>query len=211
MVRIGYLQLDQYLRTYYPLNDDCTDLVAKIYLLLPPNHDRTRTMVTFTDITHLFKLMTQNALLTCTVGHSPCHLSCQNDHALDEARELQDLLFEMTENSLPVLDSILAVRLVLCPAEWEQPFVFERPAIWIIFKEHTVLPGEWPWYGACNLNRESILLWEKWWHSLGIPNPKKWLLHFKVQRGTEEIVKSTVIPHGIGACMVMSEQGLLKH
>lgn len=46
-----------------------------------------------------------------------------------------------------------------------------------MFKEHSTLPGEWPWYGAHNPNHGIVLLWRRWLEDSGAAGLQRWHMH----------------------------------
>lgn len=144
-VRTQLSLLNRYLRTYYPLGNNRSRGAALLHLILPNNADRSEPVVPYTDITHLFVLMARNAHFTCTFEQA----SANNEQAVAESQELQDLLRDVSLAAKPMLDSIFSVRLVMAKeGNFWNPTIkatkHRRPVVWFVFKEHATLPGEWP-------------------------------------------------------------------
>ncbi|KAF9698016.1 hypothetical protein EKO04_004195 [Ascochyta lentis] len=140
--------------------------------------------------------MAQNPHFALTVGQA------YQDHALalSEAHELQGLLRNISQKAQSFLDSIITVRLSMRCAGWDvrksPPVVVkdaERPAVLFTFREHSTLPGEWPWYGAHDLNHESVILWKQWMEERGASGLQRWHVEIAAQRGTKEATRWTTV------------------
>lgn len=113
-VRIRHSRLNRYLQNLYLLRDDRAHGAAKLQLLLLNNGERPRTSVPFIGLIHLFRLVLQNKASTCRFTHS----SQSHELALDEAKELRDLLRKVSRSAEPALGSIIVVRIVIARAKW---------------------------------------------------------------------------------------------
>lgn len=159
-IKVRLAQLDSYLQNFYPL------LVTKrlhvyISLIFPDKCDRWQSPRFWRDITGLVKVMAQNEHLKCTIAH----VSETCEAALEEAQELDGFLRNIRREA--PRDSITSVQLLSRRADWSEKdrrivVPGERPVILVTFREHCALPGEWPWYGAHDLNHESLTIWTEW-------------------------------------------------
>lgn len=208
-VRVRLSQLDIYLHSLYPLR--ATEHPhANVELVLPPLGDKVPAASFPQDLPGLTKLMALNNDFNCTVVHPRKQVS-----------GLQDLLRNISRKAEPFLDSIVSVQLSsrnLLPLDMRYDLIHNNPIasvrlssrnlypgdmrydlIHITFKEHQTLPGEWPWYGADNLNYESLLLWKKWSKDLGISSSEGWSVDITVQPLIKDIERFTPIwIEGIG-------------
>jgi hypothetical protein len=139
--------------------------------------------------------MSQNEQFSCTVANP----SQSHELALGEARELRGLLHQISSHATAILPWVINVRMVIAKAGWTEsksPTVEndnERPAIWFMFKEHKILPGEWPWYGAHDLNAESVALWQQWLEDTGAVGLQRWNIHVTAHRDGYKLVDETTI------------------
>ncbi|KAH6621872.1 hypothetical protein C7974DRAFT_456628 [Boeremia exigua] len=180
-VRVREFHLERYLVKFHSLdNTVCSH--ANLCLLLPQYFNgswiRSRAV---TDITSLFKAMVQNKNLNCKMA-----TVWPPGGAVDDMKELDDILSKVSHNAIPVLDSIVSVQLSVSQ---------HRPIVHFTLKEHRTLPGEWPWYGAYDLNRESLLLWVKWFEGLGLLEAglKVWCIDITAEPHDDNIASFTPI------------------
>lgn len=70
-----------------------------------------------------------------------------------------------------------------------------RPAAWFLLNRHTVLPNEWPWYSAHDLNTESLLLWQQRLRDNGAADQdlNRWHVYVTVHRGVSQLIDETTI------------------
>ncbi|KAJ4384836.1 hypothetical protein N0V86_000439 [Didymella sp. IMI 355093] len=210
-VKIRHFHLARYLQKFYPIDNDGATGAARLCLLLPNNWKRPRTLVSYVDLTHLFTLMSQNEKFGCTFAHP----SQSHELALGEARELRDLLHQISSRAAAILPSVINVRLVIAKAGWTNSELLtvenddERPAIWFIFKQHKILPGEWPWYGAHDLNAESVALWQQWLEDNGAAGLQRWNVHVTAHRDGYKVVDETMIQRNATTHTVVSPEKLL--
>lgn len=180
-IRLNLSRLGHYMQKLHSLSIT-TNPHAKLHLLLPNNNDRRHRSPSYTDITALFKLMIQREYFTLTIGQT----SQDHEYATAEARELQELLRTVSQKLRPSLDRIISVQLLMRKAGWDNrtpPSLYDehqRPSVHFTFAEHTTLPGEWPWWGAHDLNHESLELWTEWMEDCGAC--ERWHVHVTAQR-----------------------------
>ncbi|KAF3036628.1 hypothetical protein E8E11_000696 [Didymella keratinophila] len=202
-VRVRHYHLERYLKTFYPIavTANGTYGAARLHVLLPHNLERPQTPpVPYFDLTSLFVLMAYYDMFKCTFGYTSPPDQEPHEIALSEAKELTSLLSRTSRSAASILASIIEVRLVMRQAGYNNkkpPTVDEanvRPAVWFLLKEHTVLPGDWPWYGAHDRNAESLLLWQQWLKRNGVSDLERWHVYVTVHREGSQLIDETVIP-----------------
>jgi hypothetical protein len=110
--------------------------------------------------------MTRKVTFGSTFGDPSPPNQEAHEIALSEVQQLIDSLSITSRGAASILPYILGVRMVIRKADYNNkslPTVDEaepRPAAWFLLNRHTVLPNEWPWYSAHDLNTESLLLWQ---------------------------------------------------
>ncbi|KAJ8110329.1 hypothetical protein OPT61_g6807 [Boeremia exigua] len=181
-VRVVLFQLERYLNKFY-LRHEVAHFRTNIDLTLRGGFEQCHGTLMWADITKLFRSMVRDENLKCKIK---MHAKTK-EAALEGAQELEEILNIISRSAVPFLDSIVAVRLSMRPEPPPRSTPDDpdnpppRALIHFTFQEHQTIPGEWPWYGAYDLNKESLLLWKKWLEGLGIPDLQKWHIEFAAQ------------------------------
>ena len=197
---IKLVHLNTYLSTFHPLDGTSAHQLhpVKLCLLLPQSDGYPRRTVPYTALTRLHTLMSQHANFTVRVA--PC-----SKDALGAA------LARLASAALPVPDGILAVRLVMLPTTPLSGLTVQKPVLWLVVKQHSVLPGEWPWYGAVDLHGESKARWLAWWKSEDGPGDVEgWDVRVMVKRSREDVPRYFQLTKGEEEYLVVPERGVLE-
>jgi hypothetical protein len=187
-ISINLVELNSYLRTFHPLSAPSVDYPVKLRVILPRNNESCAwRYVYYTDITHLYTLLSQHTNFTLSIA--PCApqalgLLDPTDIVFQQQpyQALEAALSRLASAPLPVSEAILAVRIVILPAK-----SYDHPVLWLVFKQHTVLPGEWPWYGALDLLGESVKLWRRWLRENGLEEVKGWDVQVIVKQSRRDV------------------------
>jgi hypothetical protein len=183
-VSIWLTSLNRYLRTFHPLSAPSVDYSVKLRVMFPGNTARDAwRYVPYTDITHLYKLTSQHTNFTLSIASCAPPAPGLLDPADIVFRQqpyqaLEAALSRLASAPLPVSEGILAVRIVILPA---------KSLLWLVFKQHTVLPGEWPWYGALDLHGESVKQWQRWLGENGLAEVKGWDVQVMVRQSHRDV------------------------
>lgn len=133
------------------------------------------------DITEIFKIMTRDNKFNWSVAYAYNN----GGLALGEIHELKRTLCKISRKIMADPDSVVSVQLSTTTS-----LSRKRLSIDITFREHRTLPGEWPWYGAPDLNKESLLLWKEWLIALKLLTLEKWCINFKAQPAVKDVLRS---------------------
>ncbi|KAF2998239.1 hypothetical protein E8E13_005858 [Curvularia kusanoi] len=191
-INVEHFSLNRYLQTFHPLGTSSA-LSAKLRILLPKDSKRPTEDVPFVDITHLLGLMIENPKFTCSIGQTTDNSST----ALTEAASLETVLCNLASSAQHNLTDIFSIRLVLRRS---------GPTIWYVFKQHTKLPGEWPWYGAHDLEGESWRLWVGWLKERKLLEMDGWHISMTVHASVSDIPPLIWLPREGGEYAVMPEE-----
>lgn len=186
-ISVELAELNSYLRTFHPNNKPCVkNHPVKLCLLLPKNEPRPCRNAPYTDLTRLHTLRSQCTNFTVQVAQPSALRNVIVAGTVTrlprEAAALEQALRRLASAPLPVAEGILAVRLIMMPARSHA-----HPVLWLVVKQHTVLPGEWPWYGAVDLHGESAALWQTWLSKNSLEKVEGWDIYVTVTQSREEV------------------------
>lgn len=205
-IAIDPAELNSYLRTFHPPNKPRAKHPVKLRLMLPRNESKAWRYVSYTDLTHLHTLLSQHTNFQVSVAR------CDPQHAYETVgvlsrvpQALEAALSRLASIPLPVLDGILAVRIIILPVK-----SYAKPVLWLVLKQHTVLTGEWPWYGAQDLHEESVAQWQQWQRENGLEEVKGWQVHVMVKQSLRDVPGYMLLPGSEEGYMAMPEREALQ-
>lgn len=204
-------ELNSYLRTFHPLNKPRAKRPVKLRLMLPTNGSKAWRYVSYTDMTHLHTLLSQHTNFKLSVARrAPKSDTWGAGGMLACAPQaLEAALCRLASVPLPVSDGILAVRIIMLPAKsYAHPYA--HPVLWLVLKQHTVLPGEWPWYSAQDLHEESVALWQQWQRENGLAEVGWWRVHVMMKQSRRDVPGYMLLPGGEDGYMAMPEREALE-
>ena len=175
--------------------------------MLPTDGSKAWRYVSYTDMTHLHTLLSQHTNFKLSVARCAPKsdrwgaggmLACA-------PQALEAALARLASVPLPVLDGILAVRIIMLPVK-----SYAYPVLWLVLRQHTVLPGEWPWYGAQDLHEQSVALWQQWQRENGLAEVGGWRVHVMVKQSRRDVPGYMFVPGSEDGYMAMPEREALE-